>query len=182
MKTSEFDALLPTFNPVLGRNAAQRRYSDSKFWETIGAHPVDVELTRLARFYGKSNAAQRHALRMALNFEASWTLVVYVRRMALQIMQTRDARWLVFALRIASLENARSDYRDSIVSLVIARAGAESVSIDPLPHFDKAISQCDPAMVSTFVNARDHRPTDVRGILRAFGPPQLQPKRRRKGN
>ena len=180
MNAVEFDAKLPTFKPLLGRDAAKRRYADSEVWDAIGTHVLDVELTRLADFYGKANADQRRLLRAALSYEASWTLLIYVRRMALQILATGDVRWLVSALRIASLENARVDYRDSIVSLVIARAAAESVAIDPLPYFDKAISQCDPEMVSTFTNARDHRPADVRDILRAFGPPQLKPTRKRK--
>lgn len=180
MNTSEFDVLLPTFEPLLRREAAEQTYGDRKFWDSIGTHSLDVQLSRLAAFYGKSNATQRRTLRQLLNPAASWNLVAYVRRMALQILETKDARWLISALQIASLENATSDYRDSIVSLVIARAAAESVSIDPMPHFAKALAQCDPAMVSIFTNARDHRPGDVRDILREFGPPELRPKRKRR--
>jgi predicted RNA-binding Zn ribbon-like protein len=179
MNTSQFDALLPTFELVLGPDAARQMYADEEFWDSIGTHVLDVQLSRLADFYGKSNATQRRTLRRALNPAASWNLVAYVRRMALRILETEDPRWLVSAFNIASLENATIDFRDSIVSLVIARAAAESVSIDPLPHFAKAISQCDSEMVSTFTNARDHRPSDVRDILREFGPPQLKPKRKR---
>ena len=180
MNTSEFDTLLPTFEPILGRDSARQRYADRAFWGSIGTHVLDVHLSRLADFYGKSNAAQRRTLRRSLNPVASWNLVAYVRRMALQILETKDPRWLISALRIASLENATFDFRDSIVSLVIARAAAESVSIDPAPHFAKALLQCDSEMVATFTNARDHRPSDVRDILREFGPPQLKPKRKRK--
>lgn len=182
MNTSEFDALLPTFEPLLRRDAAQQEYADREFWDSIGTHVLDVQLSRLANFYGKANATQRRTLRSALNPAASWNLLAYVRRMAIQILETKDPRWLISALQIASLENATFDFRDSIVSLVIARAAAESVSIDPLPHFARAISQCDSGMVSTFTNARDHRPSDVRDILRAYGPPQLKPKRKRKTN
>lgn len=180
MNTSDFDALLPTFEPLLGPDAARHTYATREFWKSTGTHPLDVELSRLADFYGKCDATQRNTLRSSLHAAASWNLLAYVRRMALRILETHDPRWLISALRIASLENAICDYRDSIVSLVIARAAAESVSIDPLPHFAEAISQCDPAMVSTFTNARDHRPRDVRDILRSFGPPQLKPGRRRK--
>lgn len=180
MKPAEFDALLTTFEPLLGPDAARHTYGTREFWKSIGTHPLDVELSRLADFYGKCDATQRSTLRRSLNAAASWNLLAYVRRMALRILETHDPRWLISALRIASLENAICDYRDSIVSLVIARAAAESVSMDPLPHFAEAISQCEPAMVSTFTNARDHRPRDVRDILRSFGPPQLKPGRRRK--
>ncbi len=99
---------------------------------------LDVQLTRLAEFYGNSNALQRGVLRSALNPAASWSLVAYVRRMAIQILETKDSHWLVSALNIASLENTAYDYRDSIVSLVIARAAAESVSIDAMPYFAEA--------------------------------------------
>lgn len=180
MKTSEFDALLPTFEPVLGMDWAQQTYVDREFWDSIGTHVLDVQLSLLADFYGKSNATQRRTLRNSLNPAASWNLLAYVRRMALKILETKDPRWLISAIQIACLENAKIDFRDSIVSLVIARAAAEAVSIDPLPHFAKAIAQCDPEMVSTFTNARDHQPSDVRYILREFGPPQLKPKRKRK--
>ena len=177
---SEFDALLPTFEPLLGPDAARQTYAIRKFWDSIGTHVLDVQLIQLADFYGKCSAGQRGTLRRSLNPAASWNLLAFVRRMALQIIETKDPRWLIAALRIASLENAACDYRDSIVSLVIARAAAESVSIDPLPHFNEAIAQCDAEMISTFTNARDHRPRDVRDILRAFGPPQLRPKRKQK--
>lgn len=180
MNTSEFDALLPAFEPLLGLGAARQRYADRVFWDSIGTHALDLQLSQLADFYGKSNATQRRTLRSLLNASASWNLVAYVRRMALQILGTQEPRWLISAFQIASLENAICDYRDSIVSLVIARAAAESVSIDPLPHFAKAISQCDSEMVSHFENARDHGPSDVRDILREFGPPQLKPRRKRK--
>lgn len=180
MDTSEFNALLPTLVSLLGPRAVKRRYADREFWTSIGTHDLDVDLSQLADIYGKSNAAQRRRLRESLSPGASWNLVAYVRRMALKILATKDPHWLVSAFRIASLENATFDFRDSIVSLVIARAAAESVSIDPLPHFAKALTQCDSKMVSTFTNARDHRPSDVRDILREFGPPELKPKRKRR--
>ena len=180
MNASEFNVLLPNFEPLLGLDAGRQRYTDRSFWDSIGTHVLDVQLSGLADFYGKSNATQRRTLRRALNPIASWNLVAYVRRMALKILETKDPRWLISALNIASLENATFDVRDSIVSLVIARTSAEFVSIDPVPHFAKAITQCDSEMVETFANARDHRPSGVRDILQEFGPPQLKPKRKRK--
>lgn len=182
MNPSEFDTLLPTFESVLRPEATRLKYADAEFWNSIGTHPLDVQLIQLADFYGKCNATQRRTLRQSLNSAVSWNLVAFVRRMALQILKKKDAHWLISALRIASLENATYDFRDSIVSLVIARAAAESVSIDPTPHFTKALSQCDPEMVPTLTNARDHRPNDVRDILREFGPPELKPRRKRKSS
>ena len=180
MNPSEFESLLPIFEPVLGPEAKRLRYADAEFWESIGTHPLDLQLSQLADFYGKCTATQRCTLRQSLNPVASWNLVVFVRRMALQILKTKDARWLISALRIACVENAMFDFRDSIVSLVIVRAAAESVSIDPVPHFAEALSQCDTEMAATLTNARDHRPNDVRDILREFGPSELKPERQRK--
>jgi hypothetical protein len=100
--------------------------------------------------------------------------------MSVQILHTKDETWLKSALNIASLENATYDYRDSIVSLVIARAASESVSIDAKPYFDKAIKLSSAEMKPTLINARDYRPKDVRDLLREFGPPELKPQRRKR--
>ncbi len=180
MNPSEFESLLLTYELVLGPEARRLRYAESELWDSIGTHPLDLQLSQLADFYGECTATQRRTLRQSLDPAASWNLVAFVRRMATQILKTRDARWLITALRIASLENAMFDFRDSIVSLVIVRAAAESASIDPMPHFATALAQCDAKMASTLSNARDHRPSDVRDILREFGPPELKPKPKRK--
>ncbi len=179
MNTSAFESQLPEFQSLLNVTAARRRYSDRHFWDSVGSHELDLALSRLADFYAGCNDGQRRILRRSLHPAASWNLVAYVRRMALQILSTKDASWLTRAMNIASLENATIDFRDSIASLVIARIAAENVGIDPLPHFDKAISKCDSSMISTFKNARDHRPSNVSAILRFFGPPQLKPKRKK---
>ena len=180
MDKSVFESEVASFEPMLCMGTSQLRYTDRALWDAIGTHPLDIQLSGLPDFYGRCRAAQRRTLRSSLNISATNNLLVYVRRMSLQIMETRDHTWLVRALAAASLENAQFDYRDSIVSLVIVRAGAESVDIGPLAHFDRAISKCDRKMVPIFTNARDHRPGDVRDILREFGPPQLQPKRARR--
>jgi hypothetical protein len=180
MDTAEFQQQLPTFEPALGPNAVRLRYDDRQPWDSIGTHVLDRELTRLANFYGNCNAAQRKKLRSSLDPLASWGLIAYVRRMSVQILHTKDEAWLRSALNIASLENATFDYRDSIVSLVIARAASESVSIDAKPYFDKAIKLSSAEMKPTLINARDHRPKDVRDLLREFGPPELKPQRKKR--
>ena len=180
MNNAVFESEFQSFGPMLHADVRRLRYPAAGFWESIGTHALDIQLSGLADFYGRCRAAQRRTLRRSISVAASCNLLVYVRRMSLQIMETWDPIWLVRALAAASLENAQFDYRDSIVSLVIARAGAESVDIDPLAYFESAIDKCDPEMVPMFTNARDHRPNDVRDILREFGPPELKPKRKRR--
>jgi hypothetical protein len=180
MNEAEFEPQLSVFAPVLGPETAKLRCGDRDFWDSIGTHVLDHKLTRLANFYMQCNATQRRRLRRTLSHAASWELVAYVRRMGLDIALTEDHRWLVSALSIASLENAKFDHRDSIVSLVIARAGSEHASIAPMPYFDKAIALSSTQMKPYFINARDHSPVEVRGILREFGPPQLNPGRQKR--
>lgn len=180
MNTTMFDSKFQAFVSTLRAETAQLRYSGRSRWKSIGTHAIDARLSDLADFYRRCNSVQRRTLRGSLNPATIGNLLFYVRRMSIQIMETVDPIWLVRALAAASLENAQCDYRDSIVSLVIARAGAEAVSIDSVPHFNYALSRCDPVMVPIFSNARDHQPKDVRDILREFGPPELQLKRRQK--
>lgn len=179
MNTESFESNLQTFLPILRAQSARLRYSGRAIWESVGTDVVDVQISNLADFYRRCRSVQRRTLRGSLEPAAIGNLFVYVRRMSIQILETGDSVWLVRALAAASLENARCDYRDAIVSLVIARAGAEAVGIDPVPHFNDALSKCDPVMIPTFTNARDHQPKDMRDILREFGPPQLKPKRRK---
>jgi len=176
MDESTFQAAVQTFAPILGPDAQHARYDQADFWGRIGQHPLDLQITALADFCLQCSPDQRMALLRSRQGMPSWHLVCYVRRLALQLLETPDQLWLQRGLAIACLENAEDDYRDSIVSLVILRAAAEQVGLDTRPAFTAAMAECDPQFVSTLQNARDHRPSDVRATLRAFGPPQLKPR------
>ncbi|MFO0977220.1 MAG: hypothetical protein U0996_12530 [Planctomycetaceae bacterium] len=182
MKSLEFENILASSEAAIGPQAEEFRYNDRQFWSLIGTHPLDLELDRLAAAYSRCTGTQRQTLRGRVHPTASWGLIAYVRRMSLRILATGDDAWLTSALLIASLENAMFDFRDSIVSLVIVRAAAEQMLIDVVPHFNKAIKLSSAEMKSNFINARDHKPSDVRDILRAFGPKELKPKRKKRNS
>lgn len=157
-------------------------FRDPDFWETAGTTKLDHELARLADLCLESSSPQQTSIRLAVNPRAEWNLVAYVRRLAIMILQEKDPIWLRRGLAIACLENGSFDFRDSIVSLVILRSAAEQSGIDPIQYFDDALGTCEKEFVHVIENARDHKPKDVRDILREFGPPALKPKRRNRSN
>ena len=178
MNTKSFDAAMELLGFMLGADSRDLKYKERTFWKTVGTDPLDVRITRLADFYIQCDSSQRVKLRALLHRKPTWHFVAYVRRVALLILSEPEEPWLSRGLAIASLENAEFDFRDSIVSLVILRTAAEQVGLDSVPYFNAAIADCDPAFVSTLENARDHKPKDVRDLLRMFGPPQLTSSKR----
>src|SRR5262245_53080559 len=106
-------------------------------WTQIGAHPLDLRLTELADLYLSANPDQR--LTIYKDFQNDqprlWELLVYVRRMTKMLATPADDQWLRRGLAIAAVEGARSDFRDTIVSLVILRWGAERAQIDTRRYF-----------------------------------------------
>lgn len=175
MKDAVFQSRFESLSDVIGPKVSHFR--DSDFWETAGSTSLDEQLTQLADLYAEASAPQRALIRTAVNPRAEANLVMYVRRLSILILREKDPSWLRRGLDIACIENGRFDYRDSIVSIVILRSAAERSGIDPVPYFDEAIRNCDKGFVDVIENARDHRPKDVRDLLRAFGPPALKPKR-----
>jgi hypothetical protein len=178
MTQKSFNAAIEILGSMLAADARDLKYKERTFWKTVGTDPLDIRMTCLADFYIQCNASHRAKLRVLLHRKPTWHFVAYVRRVALLILSEPEEKWLNRGLAIASLENAEFDFRDSIVSLVILRAAAEKVGLDPVPYFNAAIVDCDPAFVSTLENARDHKPKDVRDLLRMFGPPQLTSSKR----
>jgi len=176
MDDAEFEAGLAEFASLLGSSPSDQAYR-TEIGKHVGTHPLDLLITRLADFYGQCDFDQKEQLRQMPGARESWAML-YPRRMALQVLASADPIWLVRALNIASLENGGYDYRDSIVSLVLVRAAAEQAGIDPAEYFNAAIADSDQQMRPHFENARDHRPSDVRDILRYFGPTELKPRRK----
>lgn len=153
---------------------------NSDFWISAGKTKLDHQLTQLADLYIEASSEQQEEIRSSVVPCAEWNLVAFVRRLAILLLDDLNPRWLKRGLAIACVENGRFDFRDTITSLVILRAASEQAGIDPLPYFDDALSHCDHRVKHMIENARNHEPSDMRDILREFGPPELKPKRRKK--
>jgi hypothetical protein len=103
----------------------------------------------------------------------------YVRGVAVRIGSPDDVAWRRRGLAIAAVEGGRIDYRDTIVSLVILRYGAERAGIDPRPFFDEAMATASPQGRLCLRNARDHSRRDVLYTVREMGPPEWRAEARR---
>ncbi len=147
------------------------RYKDNCFWASVGECELDHQLTQLADIFVNVPIDQQQIVRDAIRPGALWNLIAYVRRLSVLISKTSDPIWLRRALAVAAIEDGRFDFRDTIVSLVIARAAAEQVGIDYIAHFNWCLQTFKPSSRDSFTNARDHSESNVRGILRSFGPP-----------
>jgi hypothetical protein len=180
MKSDTFQECCQQFKSIVGPDMGH--YPDRNFWKSVGHGERDRQLTELADCLIRCTLRQKQFFRSAVHDHAIWNLIAYVRRVAVLLIREREPIWLRRGLEIAILESGRFDYRDSICSLVILRAAAESIGLDPIPDFDKAIRHCDSSMEHILQNARDHLPKDVRDILRMFGPDDLKTKRSRKSN
>jgi hypothetical protein len=180
MNHGTFEKVYGQFSDIIGPDT--RHYPDKSFWESVGNCDLDRQLTDLADCFRQCSSCQRQVFRSSVHAHASWNLIAYVRRLALLLLRDSDPIWVRRGLAIANLENGQSDFRDSIVSLVILRAAAESIGLDPVPEFNETIKDCEKSMIGILENARDHHPQDVRCILRTFGPDELKPTRQRNPN
>ena len=180
MNATNLAVQLEELTNSIGENSAS--YSEAVFWESVGATELDEQLTRLADLFIGTPPDQQQMVRDAVHPRSLWNLIAYVRRLSMLIMATSDSMWLRRALAVAAIEDGRFDYRDLIVSLVIARAASEHVGIDHIPHFIWCLDSFHPTSHESFTNARDHAESDVHDILRSFGPSELRPNRRKRSS
>jgi hypothetical protein len=96
----------------------------------------------------------------------------YVRRMGKRIQSADDVEWVRRGLAIAAIEGGRRDFRDTTISLVLLRHGAERVKMpfDGLFRQIQAGEYISPENKPLFENARTHGATDVVNAVRKFGP------------
>jgi hypothetical protein len=149
-------------------------YRNTPLWSYVGRRKLDRKLTRLAELYRNSSPERReHVYKFfegkRARLDEMW---IYVRRVAILIQSNRDAHWLQRGLAIAAVEGGRVDYRDSIVSLVILRYGAERAGIKTRAFFQEAIRIASPECREIFRNARDHSKGDVEYTICEMGPPE----------
>lgn len=120
------------FNEQLKR-LAQERYSESPHQKVKGP------LKDLCTLYLGANSEQRDQIRRTLNdmHLILSHLLGYPSYVSGFINSPDDAQWLRIGLAAASIENARNDWRDLLVSLGPLYLAAEDAGIDPRPHFQE---------------------------------------------
>lgn len=147
-------------------------YSSAAAWAEVGALNLDKRLAELADLYLETGPEKRADIRAF--FEGNQACLdemwLFVRRVAKLLEFESDPKWVRRALAVAEIEGGRVDYRDSIVSLVLLRYGAERVGIDPRPLFDTALLSSPSDFTELLTNARDHASADVQSTVQAFGP------------
>ncbi len=168
MTPDELSRQLAALSASIGGKAES--YPESGFWMSIGSTKLDQQLSELADLFIETPSNLQQMVREAVHPHSLWNLIAYVRRLSVLIAATSEPIWLRRALAVAAIEDGRFDFRDLIVSLVIARSAAEIVGIDPIPHFNWCLDTFQPASRDSFTNARDHAQHDVEDILRNFGP------------
>lgn len=143
-------------------------------WEKVGACDQDERWTRLADLYLRSDTQRRKQIRDYFggrrgDLDEMW---IYVRRMGQRLQNESDIHWLRRGLAIAAIEGGRVDYRDTIVSLVLLRHGADRLDIpfDPLYREIQQPEFIAPENKLLFENARTQVAEDVAATVRAFGP------------
>lgn len=144
-------------------------------WDEIGTSGFDQRWSQLADIYLAADSHRRKQIRdyfaeRIQDLDAMW---LYVRRMGRRVTTPEDTEWVRRALAVAAIEGGRSDYRDTIVSLVLLRYGAEQAKIDVDRLFQEiqAPEYVAPENKPLFENARTHSPRDIAATVEAFGPP-----------
>ena len=155
------------------RRAGSGDYDRIDVWERVGKCALDRKLTALADLYLGSTPQRRRLIRdyfegRTAGLDEMW---IYVRRVARLIKGPQDAEWLTRGLVVAAIEGGRVDFRDTIVSLVILRYGAQRAGIRPRPYFTRVMKMAEGEARDVLANARDHDRADVLYTVAEMGPP-----------
>src|SRR5262245_32999418 len=96
-------------------------------WANIGTSPLDARITEISELYEEADSQQREVIKNYFDGKDDrvWELILYVRRVAVLISSDQDSKWLRLGITAALIEDARLDYRDLIVSLLLLRYAAE---------------------------------------------------------
>jgi hypothetical protein len=141
-----------------------------------GGCALDGKLTMLAEMFLVGDADQRQWLRDTFEGQSDflWDLQLFARRTTLWMDGAMDDRWLLRALAMIAIENARVDFRDTAMTLMILRFASDvagfrfATLVDAIPEL-----QSD-ALHSHVKASTAHSPGNMRFIIESFGPPHLQ--------
>lgn len=149
-------------------------YGAISTWDMLGKCDTDLRLDALADLYLTADIQSRKEIRDAFSgqreeLESMW---MYVRRAAARMADEDSALLLRRGLAVAAIEGGRIDYRDTIVSLVLLRYGAELQKIDIQPYFSQIQEWVASETRPLFENARTHKQSDVLYTVKSSGPPE----------
>jgi hypothetical protein len=143
-------------------------------WEQIGKCDLDRRLSQLADLYLTAGTTMRKQIRdyFAGRDAELDELSMYTRRMGKLAASANDVAVVRRGLAVAAIEGGRRDYRDTIVSLVLLRAGGEQMgmNVDPLFREIQHEEFMAPENRSYFESARTHMAADVERIVRTYRP------------
>ena len=149
-------------------------YTKIGAWEKIGDCDPDRRWLALADLYLSADSSRRKQIRdyfggRRKELDEMWR---FVRRMGMRLRKAEDLDWVRRGLAIAAIEGGRVDYRDTIVSLVLLRHGAErlGIAIDPLYRQIQQPEYIAPENKPLFENARTHAAPDIAAAVSAYGP------------
>jgi hypothetical protein len=110
----------------------------AEYVEKAGTEPLDVAIAALCDTYLAGGAEVRECVRSFVERPQGFhnTLLNYVFRMASVLRRDPSPRWIRLAIAAAAIEDARLDYRDLIVSLIVLRWAAERMGLDSRAEFE----------------------------------------------
>jgi len=129
MDATQLDSHLPDWEELLDEYA---RTEDRSLLTTL-SDGFDA----LCDAYLQATADEREAMRQKIgeSRRVRNALLGHVHRAARRIESPEDARWLRVGLAAASIEDNRTDFRDTYVALGALYLAAAKADIDPVPHF-----------------------------------------------
>lgn len=160
------------------RSRPQVDYHAVQTWQAIGECATDEYFSDLAELYLKSDSSLRRQLRdYFANKSSDWKdMSLYVRRMGARVQSANDIEWIRRALAIAAIEGGRSNYEETIRSLVLLRFGAERsrINADSLLHQIQMPEFISPENKPMFESARTQSKPDMLAIVKTLGPTNWQ--------
>ena len=136
---------------------------------------VDDKIALVCQTYAASESGARESLRKLVS--NGFSLLHFAWRMANRALRTRswDAVWL--ALMALSLEDQRSDYRETIAALAMLRYAAKAAGFAWKEMFAQAAKLSSPRTADYIERFRQHEPEEdplesylVRVVVGAHGP------------
>lgn len=150
-------------------------YTDTSLWQGVGKHPLDLLLLDLAHLYENARQDEKDFIGNIFTNRQHclWQLVIFIRRMAILVASGKDYELLRYSVDIALIEDARFDFRDLIVSLLILRYAAERANIEIEEMFEDAMKTAKSQITKdVFTNVRNHSREDLMYTIKKSGPPK----------
>ncbi len=112
-----------------------------RYWnkaESVDIIQVDNLMDGLSSAYLDSTSEQREAIRKLFRLgDTHLYLQEYARRVAAKIVAMKDSHLLLLGLAAISIEDNRSDYRDTLICLGDLCLSTEKAGIYPKPYLDQ---------------------------------------------